>query len=161
MLCLRDAVREDVPLMLQYVRELAEYEREPESAMATEADFLRDRFEAQPPQFGCVMAEWDGQPAGMALYCHNYSTWKGRHGIHIEDIFVRPALRGRGIGKALLLRVAAIAHEQKCGRLQWDVLEWNKPAIGFYEKLGAQMLTEWRIMRVDGAKLAALAEAAK
>jgi len=142
--------------MLAYVRELAEYEREPESVLATEADLLRDGFGAQP-RFGCVMAEWNGKPAGFALYFHNYSTWKGRSGIHVEDLFVRPALRGLGIGKALLLRVAAIANEENCGRLQWDVLAWNEPAITFYEKMGAGMLTEWRIMRVDGAGLAKFA----
>jgi len=143
--------------MLAYVRELAEYEREPESVLATEEDFLRDGF-GERPLFGCVMAEWNGEPAGFALYFSNYSTWKGRGGIHVEDIFVRPAFRGHGIGKALLLHVAGIAAQQKCGRLQWDVLEWNQPAIGFYEKLGAAMLTEWRIMRVDGDKLAAMGE---
>jgi len=156
MLRLRPAVPADVPQMLAYVRELAEYEREPESVLATEADLLRDGFGAQP-RFGCVMAEWNGKPAGFALYFHNYSTWKGRSGIHVEDLFVRPALRGLGIGKALLLRVAAIANEENCGRLQWDVLAWNEPAITFYEKMGAGMLTEWRIMRVDGAGLAKFA----
>jgi len=142
--------------MLAYVRELAEYEREPESVLATEADLLRDGFGAQP-RFGCVMAEWNGEPAGFALYFHNYSTWKGRSGIHVEDLFVRLEFRGLGIGKALLLRVATIANEEKCGRLQWDVLAWNKTAIDFYEKMGAGMLTEWRIMRVDGAGLAKFA----
>ncbi len=156
MLQLRPATPDDVPLMLAYVRELAEYEREPESVVATEDDLLRDGF-GKSPRFGCVMAEWNGEPAGFALYFYNYSTWKGRSGIHVEDLFVRPAFRGLGIGKALLLRVAAIAHTEKCGRLQWDVLEWNEPAIAFYEKLGASMMTEWRIMRVDGDGLAKLA----
>jgi GNAT superfamily N-acetyltransferase len=156
MLQLRPATPDDVPLMLAYVRELAEYEREPESVVATEADLLRDGF-GENPRFGCVMAEWNGEPAGFALYFHNYSTWKGRSGIHVEDIFVRPAFRGLGIGKALLLRMAAIAHTEECGRLQWDVLAWNEPAIAFYEKLGASMMAEWRIMRVDGANIAKFA----
>lgn len=156
MLLLRAAVPADVPLMLAYVRELAEYEREPQSVVSTETDLLRDGF-GETPRFGCVMAEWKGEPAGFALYFHNYSTWKGRSGIHVEDIFVRPAFRGLGIGKALLLRVAAIAHAEKCGRLQWDVLDWNKPAISFYEKMGASMMSEWRIMRIEGDGLAKLA----
>lgn len=146
--------------MLAYVRELAEFEREPEAVTATEGDLLRDGF-GEHAAFGCVMAEWAGEPAGFALYFHNYSTWKGRSGIHVEDIFVRTAFRGRGIGKALLLHVAGIAHAENSGRLQWDVLEWNKPAVGFYEKMGATMLTEWRIMRVDGDKLPGMIEAAK
>ncbi|HXB62850.1 MAG TPA: GNAT family N-acetyltransferase [Acidobacteriaceae bacterium] len=156
MLQLHPATPADVPQMLAYVRELAEYEREPESVVATEADLLRDGF-GKNPRFGCVMAEWNGEPAGFALYFYNYSTWKGRSGIHVEDLFVRPAFRGLGIGKALLLRVAAIAHTEQCGRLQWDVLAWNEPAIAFYEKMGASMMTEWRIMRVDGGGLANLA----
>jgi GNAT superfamily N-acetyltransferase len=160
MLQLRPATPDDVPLMLAYVRELAEYEREPESVVATEADLLRDGF-GETPCFGCVMAEWKSEPAGFALYFHNYSTWKGRSGIHVEDLFVRPAFRGLGIGKALLLRVAAIAHAEECGRLQWDVLEWNRPAIDFYEKMGARMMSEWRIMRVDGGGLAKLAAQSK
>jgi GNAT superfamily N-acetyltransferase len=160
MLRLRSAVPADVPLMLAYVRELAEYEREPDAVVATEADLLRDGF-GERPCFGCVMAEWEGEAAGFALYFHNYSTWKGRSGIHVEDIFVRPEFRGRGIGKALLLRVAAIAQKEQSGRLQWDVLAWNEPAIGFYERLGATMMTEWRIMRVDGERLAAMAEVAQ
>jgi len=160
MLRLRPAVPTDVPQMLAYVRELAEYEREPESVVATEADLLRDGFGEQPA-FGCVMAEWDEEPVGFALYFHNYSTWTGCRGIHVEDVFVRPAFRGRGMGKALLLHVAGIAVQEKCGRLQWDVLEWNTPAIGFYEKLGAEMLTKWCIMRVDGDKLATMGKAAR
>ncbi|HEY0307218.1 MAG TPA: GNAT family N-acetyltransferase [Acidobacteriaceae bacterium] len=160
MLRLRSAVPADVPLMLAYVRELAEFEHEPESVLATKDDLLRDGF-GERAAFGCVMAEWDGEPAGFALYFHNYSTWKGRSGIHVEDIFVRAAFRGRGIGKALLLHVAGIALQEKSGRLQWDVLEWNKPAVGFYEKMGATMLTEWRIMRVDGDKLPAMIETGK
>jgi len=156
MLTLRPAKSSDVPQMLAYVRELAEYEREPHAVLATEADLLRDGF-GPDKKFDCIMAEWEGAPAGFALFFYNYSTWRGRAGIHLEDIFVRPPFRGKGIGKALLLRVAAIAVEQNCGRLQWDVLEWNAPAIGFYEEMGAKMLTEWRIMRVDGDALLALA----
>jgi len=156
MLTLRPAEIADVPQMLAYIRELAEYEREPHAVLATETDLLRDGFGPEK-RYDCIMAEWEGAPAGFALFFYNYSTWRGRAGIHLEDIFVRPAFRGKGIGKALLIRVAAIAVEQKCGRLVWDVLEWNAPAIGFYEEMGAKMLTEWRIMRVDGDALLALA----
>jgi GNAT superfamily N-acetyltransferase len=104
------------------------------------------------------MAEFeDNTSAGFALYFHNYSTWRGHHGIHIEDLFVPPEYRGKGIGKALLTRVAAIAHAEGCSRLQWDVLEWNTPAIGFYEQLGAKMLMDWRTMRVTDEAIPALA----
>ncbi|HEY0262996.1 MAG TPA: GNAT family N-acetyltransferase [Granulicella sp.] len=158
-LVIRSATPEDVPQILRFIRALAEYEREPESAIATEADLLRDGF-TEPRRFHCLIAGWQGKPAGFALYFHNYSTWRGRHGIHIEDLFVLSELRGKGIGKALLTSVAAIAQEQGCQRLQWDVLEWNTPAIGFYEKIGATMLAEWRTMRVDHTGLPALAATA-
>ena len=156
MLNLREATPDDVPHILAFIRELAEYEREPESAIATEADLLRDGW-GPNKTFSCLIAEWQGQPAGMALYFPFYSTWRGNAGIHLEDLFVRPQFRGHGIGKALLSRVAAIAHAQG-DRLQWHVLEWNKPAIGFYHEMGANMLEEWRIMRVDGDALPALAK---
>lgn len=157
---LRPATPEDVSLILALIRELALYEREPDAVHATEADLLRDGF-GQRKVFDCLIAELDDQgvktPAGFALYFHNYSTWRGRAGIHLEDLFVRPEFRGQGIGKALITRVAAIAAEEGCHRFQWDVLEWNTPAIGFYNSLGAQMLTEWRIMRVADQDLKALA----
>jgi GNAT superfamily N-acetyltransferase len=160
MLKLRTAQISDVPLILEFVRELAAYEREPDAAIATEADFIRDGFGPQK-RFDCLIAEWEGQAAGFALWFYNFSTWRGRAGIHLEDLFVRPQYRGRGIGKALLLRVAAIAVEQNCPRLQWNVLDWNQTAIGFYEKIGATMLTEWRIMRVDNDALPQLAAKAE
>lgn len=153
---IRPAQPADVPLILALVRELAEYEREPESVQMTEADLLRDGF-GNDPAFECLIAEADGQPAGFALFFPIYSTWQGRS-VHLEDLFVRPAFRGRGIGKALLTRVAAIAHERGCGRFQWDVLEWNQTAIDFYRSLGAVTLDDWRRMRVTGAALAALAQ---
>src|SRR5258708_2223812 len=128
---IRPATPVDVTLILALVRELAAYEREPHAVLATEADLLRDGFGPRP-YFECLIAEEDGQPAGFALYFFNYSTWRGRPGIHLEDLFVRPPFRGRGIGKALLTRVAAVAVERQCGRVQWDVLDWNQPAIDFY-----------------------------
>ena len=152
MLRIRSAVKEDVGVMLQLVRELAEYEREPDAVVATEEDFLRDGFGAEK-RFDCLMAEWDGCVCGFALYFHNYSTWRGRAGLHLEDLFVRPQYRGLGVGKALLMRVAEIGASEGAVRLQWDVLEWNEPAIGFYEKLGAVRLMDWRTMRVDPKKL--------
>lgn len=159
-LAIRKATPEDVPEILALIRELALYEREPDAVLATEADLLRDGF-TEPRRFHCLMAEWDGVIAGFALYFHNYSTWRGRAGIHLEDLFVRPVYRGRGIGKALLTRVAAITVAEGGQRLQWDVLEWNTPAIGFYEQMGAKMLTEWRTMRVTDAALPALAARAQ
>jgi GNAT superfamily N-acetyltransferase len=156
MLTIRPAEISDVPQMLVYVHELAEYEREPHAVLATEEDFRRDGF-GPHKRFDCLMAEWNGQPAGFALWFYNFSTWRGRAGIHLEDLFVRPAYRSQGIGKALFTRVAAIAVEQNCPRLQWDVLAWNQPAISFYELMGAKMLHEWRIMRVDGEALQQLA----
>jgi GNAT superfamily N-acetyltransferase len=156
---LRPATPADVPQILAFIRDLAEYEREPDAVHATEADLLRDGF-GSTRRFDCLIAELDQSgatlPVGFALYFHNYSTWRGHAGIHIEDLYVRPEHRGKGIGKALLTRVAAIAVAEGCTRLQWDVLEWNTSAIGFYEQMGAQMLMEWRTMRVTGPQLDAL-----
>jgi GNAT superfamily N-acetyltransferase len=157
LLTIRPATKADIPQILAFVHDLAQYEREPNAVKATQADLLRDGF-GPNKRFDCLIAEWSGAPVGFALYFHNYSTWRGHAGIHIEDLFVSLDHRGKGIGKALLTRVAAIAVEEGCPRLQWDVLEWNTPAIGFYELMGARMLTEWRTMRVTGNALPALAE---
>jgi GNAT superfamily N-acetyltransferase len=153
---IRPATPADIPLILDLIRALAAYEREPDAVKATEADLLRYGF-GEHPIFECLIAETDGEAAGFALFFYNYSTWRGRPGIHLEDIFVFPRFRGRGIGKALLARVAARAAEQGCVRLQWDVLDWNQPAIDFYQGLGASFLTEWRIMRVNDEAIHALA----
>ncbi len=160
MISIRPATSNDASLIVQFVRDLAEYERDPKAAVATEEDFLRDGFDADP-KFKVVFAEWDGKPAGFALFFYNYSTWQGRPGLYLEDLFVKPELRGKGIGKALLLHLAKIAVENNCGRYQWQVLDWNETAIKFYESLGAEMMKEWLTMRVDGEALKKLARMAK
>jgi len=169
MLNIRPATPADVPTMLRFIRELATYEREPDAVIATEADLLRDGFSLatdgtqldSPARFRALIAEFteDGHttPAGFALYFTSYSTWLGHHGIRLEDLYVTPSLRGKGIGRALLTRLAQIAIVEGCPRLEWDVLEWNAPAIAVYEKIGARMLSEWRIMRLSGEPLHTLA----
>ena len=152
------ATREDVGVIRQLIRELAEYEREPEAAVATEADLLRDGFGAAP-RFQVELAEWEGEVVGFAFYFFNYSTWQGRPGLYLEDLFVRPSHRGKGIGKALLVHLARIAVRENCGRFVWQVLDWNEPAIRFYEALGATVMRPWLTMRVDGEALLRLAEA--
>ena len=155
-LAIRNATAADVSLILEFIRGLAEYERVPEEAVATEEDLLRDGF-GVAPRFRVVIAEWQGRPAGFAFFFFNYSTWKGRPGLHLEDLFVRPEFRGKGIGKALLVHLAKIALEENCSRFEWQVLDWNTPAIEFYESLGAKLLKEWLTMRVDGEALKRLA----
>jgi GNAT superfamily N-acetyltransferase len=157
MLQIRAAQPEDVGTILKLIRGLAEYEHQPEAAQATEADLLRDGF-GPHPKFHCVIAYWQGTPAGFALYFHNYSTWKGRSGIFLDDLFVWPEYRGKGIGKALLLHVARIAAAENCGRYEWLVLDWNAPAIEFYEALGARLMKQWLPMRVEGDALLELAK---
>ena len=152
------ATRADIPQILKFIRALAVYEREPAAVTATEADLERDGFGPNPFYF-CLIAEHEGRPAGFAFYFFNYSTWQGMPGIYLEDLFVEPELRGLGIGKALLERVAAIAVEKGCGRLNWAVLDWNKPAIEFYRAMGAEFLDEWRTVRVTGEALERLAGA--
>jgi GNAT superfamily N-acetyltransferase len=159
MVHIRTATPSDVPLILAFIRDLAEYEREPQSVHITEEQLRNDGFGAER-YYECLIAEADGVPAGFALFFPIYSTWQGRS-LHLEDLFVRPAFRGRGAGKALLRRVAAIAVERGCARLQWDVLDWNKPAIDFYRRLDAVMLEDWHRMRVTGAALNALAGASE
>jgi GNAT superfamily N-acetyltransferase len=151
---IRKATRADVPVILDFIRALAIYEREPDA----EEGLLRDGFGPNPFYF-CMIAEHEGAPAGFALYFFNYSTWMGRPGLYLEDLFVHPEFRGLGIGKALLQRVAAIAVENNCPRLHWEVLDWNTPAIDFYRAMGAEFLDEWRNVRVSGDALARLAEA--
>jgi GNAT superfamily N-acetyltransferase len=157
---IRPATPEDVPLILAFIRELALYEREPDAVEATETDLLRDGF-GPNPYFHCLLAESDGEPAGFVFYFFNYSTWLGRPGIYIEDLFVRPAFRGQGLGKALLAKVASIAVDAGCGRIQWSVLDWNQQAIDVYLSLGGKFLDEWRQVRVTGEALTRIASFAE
>lgn len=158
---LRPAVPADVPLILALIRELAAYEREPAAAVATPADVERHLFGAgvsgRGPTAECVIGEVDGTPQGFALFFHNYSTWTGKPGIYLEDLFVRPGARGCGLGKALLVHLARLAVERGCARLEWNVLDWNTLALDFYRALGAQPLSEWTVHRVSGEALARLA----
>lgn len=155
---IRPATRADVPQILAFIRALAAYEREPDAVVATEEGLTRDGF-GPNPFYSCLIAERDGAPAGFALYFFNYSTWLGRPGLYLEDLFVLPELRGHGVGKALLRRVAQAAVENNCPRLQWEVLDWNTPAIDFYRAMGAEFLDEWRNVRVTGEALRKLAAA--
>jgi len=152
MLKIRRATPDDIPLVLEFIRELAKYERAPQEAVATPEDLKRDGFTGEP-KFYVEIAEWDGEPAGFALWFFNYSTWQGKPGLYLEDLFVRPPFRKKGIGKALLVHLARVAVDEGCGRYQWQVLDWNIPAISFYESLGAKVMKEWLTMRVSGEAL--------
>jgi len=152
MLNIRRAGQNDIPLILEFIRELAEFERAPQEAVATPEDLRRDGFSGEP-KFYVEIAEWDGVPAGFALWFFNYSTWQGKPGLYLEDLFVRPRFRRKGIGKALLLHLARRAVEKGCGRYQWQVLDWNTAAVRFYESLGARVMNEWLTMRVSGDAL--------
>ena len=156
MLRLRPAKPADVPVILQLVRALAEYERAPETVVATEQDFLHHGF-GPTPRFSVLLAEDEGTVAGFALWFFTFSTWLGKPGLFLEDLFVRPELRGRGIGKALMLELARIAVREGCGRFEWNVLDWNQPSIDFYRSLGARQLDEWVGCRLEGDALRALA----
>ena len=159
MIAIRRAEAHEVPLILQFIRDLAQYEKLSHEVVATEAS-LRDTLFGPRPYAEVVFACLDDEPVGFALFFHNYSTFLGQPGIFLEDLFVRPSARGHGVGKELLQWLARTAVERKCGRLEWNVLDWNAPAIGFYEKLGARPLNEWTTYRVTGAELQALAIAA-
>ena len=152
---IRNAVEEDVPLILRFIRELAEYEKLPHECVATE-DSVRSTLFGSPRFAEVLIAEADSEPAGFALFFHNYSTFLARPGIYLEDLYVRPEYRGKGYGRALLVRLAEIARERNCGRLEWAVLTWNEPAIGFYKSLGARPLDEWIVFRLTGKELADL-----
>jgi GNAT superfamily N-acetyltransferase len=160
MLSIRSATIADVSLILDFIRGLAEYEREPKAVLATEDDLRRDGF-GPDPKFRCLIAEWDHTPAGFAFFLYNYSTWRGRPGLYLEDLFVLPEMRGKGIGKGLLEKLAQIAVAEKCYGVVWQVLEWNEPAIKFYESLGATTMDEWETMRVMEPALSRLAQGGK
>ena len=153
---LRPAIAADVPLILDLIRGLAEYERLPHAVVATE-EALRASLFGPIAAAEVVIAEVDGAAAGFAPFCHNYSTFLGRRGLWLEDLFVRPAFRGQGIGRALLVHLAEVAVARGCGRLEWSVLDWNESAIGFYRSLGAVPMDEWTTFRVTGEALQRLA----
>ena len=150
------ATERDVPLILRLIKELAEYERMSDDVIATEDGLRRTLFGAHPAA-EVVVGYAGAEPAGFALFFHNYSTFLGKPGLYLEDLFVVPTFRGRGYGKALLVHLAKIAVERDCGRFEWSVLDWNEPAIGFYKKLGATPMDAWKIMRVTGDALHRLA----
>ncbi len=154
-LSIRPAISGDETLILSFVRSLAEYENLIDEVEATEADLRRDLFAANPRIFADI-AEWDGAPAGFALWFYNYSTFRGRHGLYLEDLFVDPEFRGQGIGKALLTNLARRCVAEGLGRFEWWVLDWNAPSIEFYRSQGAHLMNEWTVCRVDGDALAAL-----
>ena len=155
---LRPATRFDVAAILGLIRNLAEYEKLLPECVATEATLDRHLF-GEHPRAEVVMAEWDGEVAGFGVFFHTFSTFLGKPGIYLEDLFVKPPYRGKGIGKALLVYLARLACVRDCGRVEWSVLDWNEPSIGFYESLGAKRMEEWSMFRLAGEELARLAEA--
>lgn len=157
-LTIRAAARDDCGLIVQFITELAEYEKLAAEVSAT-PEKIADSLFGDQPGAEVVIAEWEGQPAGFALFFGNYSTFLGRPGIYLEDLFVRPTFRGRGVGKTLLRHLAALVVKRGGGRLDWSVLDWNQPAIDFYRSLGAQVMNDWRPMRLQGDALRKLAEA--
>jgi GNAT superfamily N-acetyltransferase len=150
------ATERDVPLILQLIRELAEYERAPDAAIAT-VEILTETLFGERPAAEVLIAYLDDEPAGFALFFHNFSTWLGRRGIYLEDIFVRPPARRNGVGEALFREIAAIAVERGCGRVEWAVLNWNELAISFYRRIGAVAKDDWTTFRLQGEPLAKLA----
>jgi GNAT superfamily N-acetyltransferase len=158
MLSIRPATVNDVTLLRTLIRELADYEHELDMVAITEADLARDGFGPQP-KFHALIAEWDAQPAGYALFFDFYSTWRGRQ-MFLEDLFVREAFRGRKIGRGLLAAVARIAENEGCHALRWEVLNWNQAAVKFYESLGAEFLDDWRLTLLTDDKLRQLAGSA-
>src|SRR5262247_1204218 len=153
---IRQATEQDVPLILSFIRQLAEYERLSHEAAVTERTLRESLF--GPRRYAEVLLGYaDEKPVAFAVFFHNFSTFLGRPGLYLEDLFVIPEMRGKGFGRALLVELAKIARERKCGRFEWAVLDWNEPAIGFYKKLGAISMDEWTIFRVTGEALDRLA----
>lgn len=156
LLSIRSATADDVPLIRQLIAELADYERLADAAVATDDDLRAQLFGAQPAA-EVLIGEVDGEAAGFALFFHNFSTFLGKRGLYLEDLFVRPAFRGSGLGRHLMASLARIAVQRDCGRFEWSVLDWNAPAIGFYRTLGAVGMDEWTVQRLEGDALRALA----
>lgn len=151
-LIIKKAKVKDVPLILFLIKELAEYEKLTHEVVASEKDLSRNLFGSK--KFAeILLAYYDNEPAGMALFFHNYSTFEGKPGIYLEDLYVKPEFRGKGIGKSLLLKLISIANKRKCGRVEWAVLDWNQPAIDFYTKLGAESMDSWKIFRLTRDKI--------
>jgi GNAT superfamily N-acetyltransferase len=153
----RFATEADVPLVLHFIRELAEYERLLHEATATEEQIRASLF-GERKYAEVIIASVDGEDVGFALFFHNFSTFLGKPGIYLEDLFVTPSARGKGVGKGLMVELARVAVERGCGRLEWAVLDWNEPSIEFYRSLGAVALSDWTVNRVSGPVLAALAQ---
>ena len=156
LLSIRPATADDVPLIRALIAELAEYERMADAAVATD-DGLREQLFGAQPGAEVLIGEVDGEPAGFALFFHNFSTFLGKRGLYLEDLFVRPAFRGAGLGKHLMAALARIAVQRDCGRFEWSVLDWNEPSIGFYRSIGAVGMDEWTVQRLEGEALHALA----
>lgn len=154
---LRTATERDVPLILSFIRELAEYERLSHEVVATE-QLLRASLFGERPAAEVVIGNYGDEPAGFALFFHNFSTFLGRPGIYLEDLYVTPGLRGRGVGRAMLAYLAKLAKERGCGRLEWSVLYWNEPAIKLYKSIGATPMDDWTVFRVTGEALDGLAD---
>ena len=154
---IRFAAEDDVPLILALIRELAEYERLSHEVVATE-ETLRDSLFGERRVAEALLASVGGDPAAFALFFHNFSTFLGKPGVYLEDLYVRPKFRGSGVGRALLVRIAGLAKERNCGRLEWSVLDWNEPAIGFYRSIGASPVSGWTVYRVTGEALEELAD---
>jgi GNAT superfamily N-acetyltransferase len=157
---IRPARKDEASIILQLIRDLAEYEKAPDEVKASEKEIIETIFADNPKVF-CDLVEVDGDIAGMAIWFLNYSTWQGKHGIYLEDLYVKPEYRGRGYGKALLQHLAGICNERGYGRFQWWVLDWNSPAIEFYRSLGAEAMSEWTVYRVSGLPLRRLGELPK
>jgi GNAT superfamily N-acetyltransferase len=155
-LAIRKATSADAAVIAELVRDLAEYEKLLDEARATPADFMRE-LDAPNPVISVLIAEWEGKPAGFALYFFNFSTFVGRQGLYLEDLFVKPELRGHGIGRQLLRELAKIAKSKDCGRMEWAVLDWNEPALGFYQTLDARVMNEWLVHRLTRPEIAKLA----
>ncbi|MCR6495540.1 GNAT family N-acetyltransferase [Thermomonas sp. S9] len=159
-LSIRPATADDVPLIRQLIAELAEYEKLAHAAVATDDD-LRAQLFGERPAAEVLIGEVDGEPAGFALFFHTFSTFLGKRGLYLEDLYVRPAYRGAGLGRHLMAALARIAAQRGCGRFEWSVLDWNQPAIDFYRRLGANGMDEWTVQRLEGAALHALAARAE
>lgn len=157
---IRPAEPADTPLIFDLIRELADYEKLSDAVDATPA-MIADALFGERPRLFCDIAEWNGEAAGLAVWFLNFSTFRGRHGIYLEDLFVRPAYRGKGLGKALMTHLARRCVREGYARFEWSVLDWNAPSIAFYESIGAQVLPDWKICRISGEALASFGEGAR